>query len=88
MPAVAPYSGDEYNLINGECVKRGKVVRISKQSDGRRRANLAYDRLVAAFNRLKTVVELSKALTNKEIAKFTDQINDLCDKYARKTNNK
>ena len=88
VPAIAPYSGDEYDLINGEFTKRGKVVRISKQSDGRRRANLAYDRLLAAFNRLKTVIELSKALTNKEIAKFTDQINDLCDKYARKSNKK
>jgi len=40
---------------------------------------------MAACQRLKTVAELSRNLTNKELAKFTDQINDLCDKYARKS---
>ncbi len=29
-------------------------------------------------------VEMSKGLTNKELARFADQINALCDKYLRK----
>ena len=82
---TAPYSGDEYDLISGECSARGKIVKLTKVSEGRRRANLAFDRLMAACQRLKTVIELSRGLTNKELAKFTDQINDLCDKYARKS---
>lgn len=86
FPAVAPYSGDEYDLISGECTKRGQIVKLTKISDGRRRANIAYDKLLAALRRLKTVAELSRGLTNKELARFTDQINDLCDKYARKAN--
>ena len=81
----APYSGDEYDLISGECVARGRIVKLTKVSEGRRRANLVFDRLMAACQRLKTVIELSRGLTNKELAKFTDQINDLCDKYARKS---
>lgn len=86
--AVAPYSGDEYDLIQGECIARGKIVKLTKVSEGRRRANLAFDRLMQACQRLKTVAELSRDLTNKELAKFTDQINDLCNKYARKTGKK
>ena len=82
---TAPYSGDEFDLISGECSARGKIVKLTKVSEGRRRANLAFDRLMAACQRLKTVIELSRGLTNKELAKFTDQINDLCDKYARKS---
>lgn len=82
---TAPYSGDEYDLISGECTARGKIVKLTKISEGRRRANLAFDRLMTACQRLKTVIELSRGLTNKELAKFTDQINDLCDKYARKS---
>ena len=78
-------SGDEFDLISGECSARGKIVKLTKVSEGRRRANLAFDRLMAACHRLKTVIELSRGLTNKELAKFTDQINDLCDKYARKS---
>lgn len=84
----APYSGDEYDLISAVYIARGKIVKLTKVSQGRRRANIAYERLMSACNRLKTVIELSRGLTNKELAKFTDQINDLCDKYARKTNKK
>ena len=81
----APYSGDEFDLISGECTARGKIIKHTKVSEGRRRANIAFDKLMSACQRLKTVAELSKGLTNKELAKFTDQINDLCDKYARKS---
>ena len=84
---TAPFSGDAYDLISSECVERGRIVKLKKVSEGRKRANLAFDRLMSAIGRLKTVAELSRGLTNKELAKFTDQINDLCDKYARKSNN-
>jgi len=83
--ATAPYSGDEYDILTGECNARGKIVKLTKVSEGRRRANLAFDRLMAACQRLKTVAELSRDLTNKELAKFTGLINDLCDKYTRKS---
>lgn len=86
--STAPYSGDEYDLISGECVKHGTIIKLTKLSEGRRRANIVFDRLMAAVQRLRTVAELSKGLTNKELAKFTDQINDLCDKYTRKSNKK
>ncbi len=86
--AVAPYSGDEYDLITGSCIKHGRIVKLSKISEGRKRANIAYDRLLSACQRLKTVIELSRGLTNKELAKFTDQINSLCDKYIRKSSGK
>jgi len=82
--ATAPFSGDEYDLATGECIERGRIVKLTKVSEGRRRANLVFDRLMGACQRLKTVAELSRNLTNKELAKFTDQINDLCDKYVRK----
>lgn len=86
--AVAPYSGDEYDLATGECIKKGKIVKLTKVSEGRRRADIVYRRLTDACKRLQTVIELSRGLTNKELAKFADQINDLCDKYARKSSKK
>ncbi len=85
IPSCAPYSGDEYDLVLEEFVARGKVVKVSKISDGRRRANIAYDKLLAAGKRLMTIIGLSKNMTNKELAKFTDQIHNLCDKYSKKT---
>ena len=84
IPAVAPYSGDEYDLATGECTAKGVIRKVTKVSDGRRRANTAFDRLVAAGKRLLDVINVSKGLSNKELARFTDQINALCDKYLRK----
>ncbi len=86
--STVPYSGDEFDLLTGEYIKRGTITKLTKVSDGRRRANIAFERLLASYQRLKTVIDMSKGLTNKELAKFTDQINDLCDKYLRKSNNK
>ena len=85
IPSCAPYSGDEYDLVLEDFTARGKVTKVSKVSDGRRRANIAFDKLLAAGKRLMTIIGLSKNMTNKEMAKFTDQIHNLCDKYSRKT---
>ncbi len=84
LPASAPYSGDSYDLRTGEWVARGRIVKVTKVSDGRRRANAAFDRLVQAGKRLIAVIQNSRGLTNKDLAKFTDQINALCEKYLRK----
>ena len=83
-PAVAPFSGDGFDLLTGECVAKGRVVKITKVSDGRRRANTIFDKLLAAGKRLLQVIDQSRGLSNKELARFTDQINALCDKYLRK----
>ena len=38
----------------------------------------------AAGKRLRQVIEQCKGLSNKELARFIDQINTLWDKYVRK----
>ncbi len=86
--AVAPFSGDTYDLLTNECIERGKIVKLTTVSEGRRRADHAFSRLMDACRRLKTVAELSKGMTNKDIAKFTDKINELCDLYTRKNREK
>ncbi len=80
FPAVAPYSGDGYDLITGECFQKGIIVPVQKHR-GRSRTNAAYERLLTAGKRLMKLIEGMKGATNKEIAKFTDQINALCDKF-------
>ena len=84
VPATAPYSGDEFDLLTGECVAKGKIVKVTKVSDGRRKSNAAFDRLLAASKRLLDVINVSRGLSNKELAKITDQINALCDKILSK----
>ena len=82
--AVAPYSGDEYDLITAECTAKGRIVKLTRQSDGRRRANTIFEKLLSAGKRLLRIIEQSKELSNKELSRFTDQINALCDKYSKK----
>ena len=84
IPAEAPYSGDGYDLLTGECIARGRIVRATKLSDGRRRANAAFERLTQAGKRLLSIIADSRGLSNKELARFTDQITALCEKYQRK----
>jgi metallo-beta-lactamase family protein len=79
--AVAPYSTDAYDLATGECVEKGKIVRVDKKSKGRNQANAVYDRLLAAGQRLVAVIKKNKGLANKELAKFADQVTALCNKY-------
>ena len=44
---------------------------------------VSYTHLVAAGKRLMTVITHNEGGTNKDLAKFTDQINALCDKWDR-----
>ena len=84
IPADAPYSGDSYDLLTGQCIAKGTIVKATKLTDGRRRANAAFERLTQAGKRLAAIIAASRELSNKELARFTDQINALCDKYLRK----
>ena len=84
IPADAPYSGDSYDLLTGQCIAKAPIIKATRLSDGRRRANAAFERLVLAGKRLICVINACRGLSNKELAKFTDQINALCEKYQKK----
>ena len=47
------------------------------------RAGAVFARLIAAGQRLMAVIKQNEGLANKELAKFADQINALCDKWQR-----
>ncbi len=81
--AVAPYSGDVYDLVSGECIEKGAIVRITKKTTPTKRANAVYERLLSAGRRLMSLITRSKGGANKDLAKFADQINQLCDKFER-----
>ncbi|MBQ1434097.1 MAG: MBL fold metallo-hydrolase, partial [Ruminococcus sp.] len=74
--AYAPFSGAYCDLITGEFVNAEpvKVVRKIIPSTG-------YQRLCASLDRLSALVAQSKGLTNKDLAKLTDSINNLCAKW-------
>lgn len=79
---TAPYSGDSYDLLTNTCVERGSKVHVEKKNR-RKRANAVFERLLAAGQRLITVIHNNEGGANKDLAHFADQIQALCDKWDR-----
>ena len=79
MEAYAPYSGTEYDLLKGEFIHRAEGIR--KAAAARHTGNPVFDRLLAAGQRLLSVIRKNEHLANKDLAKFADQIDALSDKW-------
>lgn len=77
----APYSGTEFDLISGTFIKEGVPIPIKKKESTL--ISDVYSRLKAAGARLMGIIAKSEGMTNKDKAKFADQINSLCDKWMR-----
>ncbi len=83
IPAKAPYSGAEYDLAAGCWIKETVGIPIEKKSAATKKAQGVFARLVAAGERLLRVISHNEGGTNKDLAKFADQINALCDRWDR-----
>ena len=81
--AVAPYSGDVYDLVTNACVENGSRELVKKKEKAQKASSNVFARLLAAGQRLLSVINKNEGIPNKEIAKFADQINSLCDKWER-----
>ncbi|MDE7063440.1 MAG: MBL fold metallo-hydrolase, partial [Lachnospiraceae bacterium] len=82
--AIAPYSGDTYDLLENVCIRQGdrKLAERRKEKKLKASSNV-FARLLAAGHRLLSVIQKNEGLANKDIAKFADQINALSDKWDR-----
>ena len=83
--AQAPYSGDTFDLLTGLQMKQGQRKRIEREhriKSVKASANV-FARLLAAGERILGVIHKSEGRPNKELAKFADQINALCDKWSK-----
>ena len=81
LEAYAPFSGDAFDLLTGACVAQGSREAVEKKST--RSVNNIFARLVAAGERLMTVIRKCEGMPNRELGKFADQINELCNKWDR-----
>ena len=81
---AAPYSGSSYDLLTGKVIAATDGIRIpKKRGGGESRAAAVFARLMAAAQRLTAVAKRCEGMSNKDIAKLTDQINAVCDKWSR-----
>lgn len=76
----APFSGTRFDLINNvfelEAAPRAKEKKAKAAV-----VNSVYARLEAAGQRLLAIIRNGKGMANKDMGKFADQINALCDKW-------
>ncbi|HKM03536.1 MAG TPA: MBL fold metallo-hydrolase [Lachnospiraceae bacterium] len=76
--AYAPYSGTSVDLLTNTILYEAEPIVIKKKG------KVAFDvfgRLMAAGQRLLAVIHKSEGIPNKELGRFADQINSLCDKW-------
>ncbi len=89
ISATAPFSGDSWDLETGVCLVKNDGVRVTRKTtdtktDSKgRRITPAYTRLMAAVEQLRSVADGNCEGANKDLAKFTDQILELCRKWRR-----
>ncbi len=76
----APFSGAEFDLKEGKIIHSPEGVRLSKK---KKLVSSVFERLLAAGQRLITVIKHNEGGANKDLAKFADQINALSDKWDR-----
>lgn len=79
LKAYAPYSGTEFNLLSNKLEYEAQPIPVVKKKA--RAGNDVFGRLLAAGQRLLTVIHKNEGGANKDLARFADQITSLCDKW-------
>lgn len=82
LNAYAPYSGTEFDLLTDQILLEAVPKPIQK-AKGTTRANTIYQRLLGALERLTVLIRHSEGRTNKDLARLTDQIQELCNKFEK-----
>lgn len=76
--AYAPYSGTRVDLITGAIEYEAAPVAVKKRTHA---VSDAFARLLAAGQRLLAVIRKNEGRSNKDVARFADQVNSLADKW-------
>lgn len=81
--AVAPYNASVYDLDTGVCLEEGNRTRLVPREKISSRSQAVYDKLLMAGQRLLSVIRHNKGGANKDLARFTTEINNICDRWDR-----
>ena len=80
----APFSGTIFDLERGEVLYEAQGIKIQK-AEVRKASKAArvYEKLLALGHRLLSVIRKNEGCPNKDLEKFSREIQSLCDKWDR-----
>ena len=83
--AYAPFSGTEFDLAEGEFLYEAEGVKIQKPAALQKASKAAkvYEKLRALGYRLLSVIRKNEGCANKDLEKFSRDVQSLCDKWDR-----
>ena len=79
--AVAPFSGAEFDLVSGKFLAFPEGCPIAKRGAARKKG--VFDALIAAAQRLLLVAQSCKERPNRDLTRFTAQIQALIDRWEK-----
>ena len=82
---MAPFSGTAYDLLGNECLYEAKGVKIVRASTSPKATKAAqvYQKLLSLGHRLISVIRKNEGSPNKDLEKFSRDVQSLCDKWDR-----
>ena len=82
---MAPFSGTIYDLTENTCVYEAAGVKIEKVSASPKasKAARAFEKLLSLGYRLLAVIKKNEGIPNKDLERFSRDIQSLCDKWDR-----
>ena len=83
---MAPFSGTVYDLAENVCIYEAEGIKIQKASVSPKasRAARAFEKLLSLGYRLLTVIKKNEGIPNKDLERFSRDVQSLCDKWDRK----
>lgn len=85
LDTMAPFSGTVYDLVADVCEYEAKGIKIVKASVSPRtaKARRAFEKLLGLGHRLLTVIRKNEGTPNKDLERFSREIQAICDKWDR-----
>lgn len=85
LDTMAPFSGTVYDLTADVCEYEARGIKIQKASVSPKTAKAAraFEKLLGLGHRLLTVIRKNEGTPNKDLERFSREVQALCDKWDR-----
>ena len=86
LTVSVPFSGTVFDLASNVCLYEAEGIRLEKkaaQTPKAQKAALVFQKLIAAGQRLMSVIRKNEGTPNKDLDRFAREVQSLCDRWDR-----